>query len=128
MDQHPKRGNDYFVKARLESGPDANALYKLSVFLEAENGSARFAVVERFAHELETRPRDLTSHERYVVERLVEAAQAFRELPGLDTSDRAEFDHAIHAAQRIVLARPGVEHFNDHRDPLWGDGMPRSTT
>lgn len=117
MDTDPKIGNEYFMPALLVSGPDADALYRLRLPQVTGDEREHHIVVERFAHELEAKPRAITHHERYVVERLVEAAQAFRELPGLDESDRADFNHAIQQAQRIVLARPGIEDYNDHHAP-----------
>lgn len=53
--------------------------------------------------------RDLTSAERKVVARLGEAYNEFGRLPEGHLADRGDFVNAIHAAQNIVLARPGAE-------------------
>lgn len=48
----------------------------------------------------------LSSQERIVIDHLVEAWNAFVELPVLHPSDREEFMRAIHQAQLLVMARP----------------------
>lgn len=49
-----------------------------------------------------------------VVKALVEAWNLFNELEPANEWDRIEFMNAIHAAQNIVLARPGVRAFNEN--------------
>jgi len=48
----------------------------------------------------------LTDEERAVVDCLADAWNAFVELKPVHPSDNREFEHAIHAAQNIILARP----------------------
>lgn len=48
----------------------------------------------------------MTPEESEVVARLAEAWNLFVRLPTIHPSDQAEFAHAIHQAQNIVLARP----------------------
>lgn len=53
--------------------------------------------------------RDLTSKERQVVGRLSEAWHEYKRLPVIHEADNEDVLHAIHAAQNIILARPGTE-------------------
>jgi hypothetical protein len=50
----------------------------------------------------------LTRDERLICDCLAAAWRLFLTLPELHQWDRVEFMHAIHEAQRIVLARPAV--------------------
>lgn len=53
--------------------------------------------------------RDLTEREREVIDLLAQAWNRHQELEEIHGSDSPEFAAAIHAAQNIVLARPGAE-------------------
>lgn len=50
--------------------------------------------------------------ERAVIDALVEAWNRFLTLPVEHPDDQLEFRQAIHAAQTLVLARPGRREFN----------------
>lgn len=55
---------------------------------------------------------DLTTQEREVVDRLVDAWNAFVALPVEHADDSDEFRRAIHAANAKVLMRPGRREYN----------------
>lgn len=55
--------------------------------------------------------RALTDDEALIMDLLGSAATCFAMLPASHPSDLGEFVLAIHAAQNIVLARPGAEAF-----------------
>lgn len=50
----------------------------------------------------------MTADEMAIVEQLGDAWDAYLQLPVLHPSDRVDFMNAIHAAQRIVMARAAV--------------------
>lgn len=57
-------------------------------------------------------PALLTEAEARVAVLLGDAWNLFLELPTEHPSDRGEFLHAVHAAQSIILARPGRRQIN----------------
>lgn len=56
----------------------------------------------------------MTEKEREIVELLVKAWTAYTELP--DRMQPTEFQHAIHAAQSIVMARPMLRKYIDRAE------------
>jgi hypothetical protein len=56
--------------------------------------------------------RDLTDQEKRVVDALGNAWDEYALLPHIHPADVGEFVQAVHAAQNIVLARPGVKAVN----------------
>jgi hypothetical protein len=60
----------------------------------------------------------ITKDEHKVMCHLVETWNAFLELPEMHPSHRQEFMQAIHAAQRIVLARPALREINQRGLPI----------
>jgi hypothetical protein len=55
--------------------------------------------------------RDLTDDEKAAVQLLGDAFNIHQQLPEAHPADRREFAAAVHAAQNIILARPGTEWF-----------------
>jgi hypothetical protein len=54
----------------------------------------------------------LTDRERKVVMKLIDAWNAFRDLPEVHADDTTEFRHGIHRLQEKVLARPTRRDFD----------------
>jgi hypothetical protein len=59
-------------------------------------------------------PNYLTKLERSVINTLATAWSLYLNLPQEHPDDQTEFRRAIHAAQNLVLARPGRRQFNTH--------------
>lgn len=57
----------------------------------------------------------LTPDERRIIEALGHCFTAFQRLPVLHPADAYDMEHAIHAAQNIVLSRSGFREL--HKDP-----------
>lgn len=61
----------------------------------------------------------LTQPEIDVMDLLGQAMNQFAELEEIHGSDRPEFAKAIHDAQNIVLARPGMKQYQIHKHFLY---------
>lgn len=55
--------------------------------------------------------------EREVIDQLAEAWNMFQKLPTLHPQEKEDFLSTINTAQRLVMARPVQEHFNNEPDP-----------
>ena len=59
----------------------------------------------------------MTPSERAVIDLLAEAWNTFLKLPTVHPQEREDFLCTINTAQRLVMARPAQEQFNNEPDP-----------